>query len=162
MSSFELPEVDGFTVGTVGPKGQRVFYLQATAGETIVSLKLEKQQVAAMAAYLGELLADLPEVDAAAIADAPDLTTPVEPLWVVGALGAAYDPGSERVILMAEEVSEDDDEEPASVATFRLTPGQTSAFIERAEVVVGEGRPPCPFCARPLDHGEGGFCPCWN
>lgn len=166
MSSIEFPEVDGFTIGTVGPKGQRTFFLQATAGDAVVSLKLEKQQVSAMAEYLGELLADLPEIEGAERSSAPDLITPVEPLWIVGALGAAYDPGADRIILMAEEVSadEDDDEEgdPASVATFRLTPQQTSAFIERARATVSAGRPPCPFCARPLDHGEDGFCPCWN
>lgn len=162
MASIEFSEVDGFTIGTVGPKGQRIFYLQATAGDAVVSLKLEKQQVTAMAAYLGELLADLPELGEAELTPAPQLVTPVEPLWIVGALGAAYDSGADRVILMAEEVTEDDDDGPASVATFRLTPGQISAFIERAEVVVSAGRPPCPFCARPLDHGEGGFCPCWN
>lgn len=162
MASIEFSEVDGFTIGTVGPKGQRIFYLQATAGDAVVSLKLEKQQVTAMAAYLGELLADLPELDEAELAPAPDLVTPIEPLWIVGALGAAYDSGADRVILMAEEATEDDDDGSASVATFRLTPRQISAFIERAEVVVSAGRPPCPFCARPLDHGEGGFCPCWN
>lgn len=162
MSSIEFPEVDGFTAGTVGPKGERTFFLQATAGDTVVSLKLEKQQVSAMADYLGELLADLPEIEATEPASAPDLVTPVEPMWIVGALGAAYDPGADRIILMAEEVSDDDEESPASVATFRLTPRQTSAFIERAYDIVSAGRPPCPLCARPLDHGEDGFCPCWN
>lgn len=169
MSSFEFPEVDAFTTGTVGPKGERVFFLQATADGTVVSFKLEKQQVSAMAEYLGELLADIPAVDIGDAPTAPDLVTPVEPLWIVGAMGAAYDPGTERIILMAEEISTEDDEEvdedgaPAgSVATFRLTPAQTLAFIERAHDILGAGRPPCPICARPLDHGEDGFCPCWN
>ena len=32
MSSFDLPAPDVFTTGTVGPAGQRVFYLQARDG----------------------------------------------------------------------------------------------------------------------------------
>ena len=162
MASFEFSDVDAFTTGTVGPKGERIFFLQAVAGGSVVSLKLEKAQVLAMAQYLAELLADLPALDVSTIEPAPALVTPIEPLWIVGAMGAAYDASTDQIILMAEEVTEDDEEEASSVATFRLTPGQTSAFIERAQEVIEAGRPPCPYCARPLNHGEGGFCPCWN
>ena len=163
MSSIEFAEVDGFTTGTVGPKGERIFFLQATAGDSVVSLKLEKQQVLAMAEYLDGLLADLPEIDDEVVAPAPDLVTPIEPLWIVGAMGAAYDSSTGRIIVMAQEVSDpEDDDDEGSIVTFRLRPAQILAFVERAHEVVGAGRPPCPYCARPLDHGEDGFCPCWN
>jgi len=52
MSSFDLPSPDAFTTGTVGPAGQRVFYLQARDGELVVTVRCEKQQVAALADYL--------------------------------------------------------------------------------------------------------------
>ena len=52
--SFDLPDVDSFTAGTVGPAGQRTFFLQAVAGPQIVTLKVEKQQVAALADYLAD------------------------------------------------------------------------------------------------------------
>ncbi len=61
--SFELPEVEWATVGTVGPPGQRTFYLQARQDDQMVTLKLEKQQVAAIAQFLGEILSDLPVPD---------------------------------------------------------------------------------------------------
>jgi predicted metalloprotease with PDZ domain len=48
-SSFELPEVERITVGTVGEPGQRTFYLQARMGAQLVTLKMEKQQVGALA-----------------------------------------------------------------------------------------------------------------
>ena len=38
-----------FTAGTVGPPGQRVFYLQAGAAAQLVTLRCEKQQVGASA-----------------------------------------------------------------------------------------------------------------
>lgn len=162
MDSFEIANVDAFTTGTVGPKGQRVFYLQAIAGGETVSLKLEKQQVLAMAEHLSELLEDLPEISAHEWTSAPSLIEPVEPKWIVGAMGAMYDASSDNVVIMAEEASDDPDTDDVSVATFRLGRGQTLAFIERAREVLEAGRPPCPWCARPLNHGEDGFCPCWN
>jgi uncharacterized repeat protein (TIGR03847 family) len=162
MESFEIANVDAFTTGTVGPKGQRSFYLQAIAGNSTVSLKLEKQQVLAMAEHLSQLLEDLPEISANEWTSAPALVEPIEPIWVIGAMGAMYDASTDNVVIMAEEATEDPDTDDAAVATFRLGRGQTLAFIERANEVVEAGRPPCPWCARPLNHGEDGFCPCWN
>ena len=48
MTTFDEPTV--FPVGTVGPPGQRVFYLQVGHGGSVATFKLEKQQVAALAA----------------------------------------------------------------------------------------------------------------
>ena len=42
MTQFDLPDVDRFTAGTVGPPGRRVFYLQAVAGGELVTRALEK------------------------------------------------------------------------------------------------------------------------
>jgi len=47
--SFHFETVEILTVGTLGPKGQRVFYLQCLAEGELVSLKFEKQQAAAEA-----------------------------------------------------------------------------------------------------------------
>jgi uncharacterized repeat protein (TIGR03847 family) len=38
-----------------------------------------------------------------------------------------------------------------------LSPTQAQAFADRAEKVVGAGRPPCPLCAEALDP-EGHVC----
>ena len=57
--SFDLDAVDRITTGAIGEPGQRVFYLQAVSGGQVVSLKLEKAQVAALVRYLEALLADL-------------------------------------------------------------------------------------------------------
>ncbi len=159
---FEIGQVESFTTGTVGPKGQRTFFLQAIADGQTVSLKLEKQQVAAMADHLQNLLADLPEIEAQDWTSAPSLIEPVEPMWAVGAMGAMYDNGSDNIVVMAEEIVEDPDLENAATATFLLGRAQTLAFIERAREVIEAGRPPCQWCGRPLNHGEDGFCPCWN
>ena len=73
MANLDLGEVESFTAGTVGPKGQRVFYLQAQSNGATFVFRLEKQQVLAMAEHLGNLLADLPELNANEWTSAPAL-----------------------------------------------------------------------------------------
>ena len=62
-ASFEFSEVDSVTIGTIGEPGQRTFYLQARRGTQLLTLKLEKQQVGALAQMLLELLEDLPTLE---------------------------------------------------------------------------------------------------
>ncbi|MCU0267411.1 MAG: DUF3090 domain-containing protein [Acidimicrobiales bacterium] len=162
-TSFELDAPDRFTAGAVGPPGQRVFYLQAAQRGSVVSLRLEKQQVAALAEYLTGILADLPEVTEALPTEL-ELVEPVVPEWVVGALAVAYEESSDRILLVAEElVDESDDEsrpgtDDAGAARFRLSRPQVKAFIIHATRIVTSGRPFCPFCGRPMDP-DGHVCP---
>ena len=152
-SSFEVPEADGLTVGTVGPPGQRVFYIQVRHPGGIVSLRLEKTQVAALCRYLEEMLSDLPPVDAAG--GGMDLVEPVVAEWVVGSLGVSYDEESDRVVVVAEELVEEGVE--GAEARIRATRPQVAAFTRRGSEVVAAGRPPCPLCGSPLDP-EGHMC----
>ena len=149
------------TVGTLGPKGERVFYLQCLAEGELVSLKFEKRQAAALAEYLERVLGELADDEEA---DPPydlDMREPVVEAWTIGALGIAYDPEEGRVILIAEELVEDPDDAGAS-ARFALTRPQVRALVTRARGVVAAGRPPCPFCLRPLEPSNGDWCPCHN
>ncbi|HEY4633359.1 MAG TPA: DUF3090 family protein, partial [Candidatus Limnocylindrales bacterium] len=54
---FDPPE--RFIAGTVGQPGNRTFFLQARTGSRVVSVSLEKVQVAAVAERLGHLLFEL-------------------------------------------------------------------------------------------------------
>lgn len=152
-TSFEVPEVDALTTGTVGPPGQRVFYLQARHGDQVVSLRLEKTQVAALVTYLGTLLADLPAPGA--LPTDLDLVEPVVAEWVVGSLGVSYDEDSDRILVVAEELVEEG--EPAAQVRITATRAQIAALARRGTDVVEAGRPPCPLCGQPLDP-EGHMC----
>jgi uncharacterized repeat protein (TIGR03847 family) len=152
-TSFELPQVEHLTTGTVGPPGQRVFYLQAGGGGQLLTLKLEKTQVAALVAYLSTLLADLPPP--ADLSADMDLIEPVVPEWVVGSLGAAYDEEDDRVILVAEELVEEGEE--GARARIVATREQVAALSLHGASIVEAGRPPCPLCGQPLDP-EGHVC----
>jgi uncharacterized repeat protein (TIGR03847 family) len=152
-TSFDLPEPDRFTAGTVGPPGSRVFYLQASAGEHVVTLRLEKAQVAALAEYLASVLADLATPAPDELPDDLDLVEPVVAEWVVGQIGVVFDEDRDRMVVQAEELVEDEETEEADpgVARFGLTRAQVAAFVARAALLVASGRPPCPLCGRPLD-----------
>jgi uncharacterized repeat protein (TIGR03847 family) len=151
--SFDLGDVDHLTTGTVGPPGERTFYLQARGDGRLVTLKLEKTQVAALVRYLGTLLADLPppgELPASL-----DLVEPVEVEWVVGTLGVSYDEDTERFVLLVEELVEEG--EDGAAARITATRDQIAAFVLHGAEVVEAGRPPCPLCGDPLD-AEGHVC----
>ena len=94
--SFEFAEPDLFTVGTIGPPGQRVFYLQAREGNVLVTLKCEKEQVRVLGEYLGRLLERLATPTASGAQDLA-LVEPATPAWVVGSIGVGYDEGADRV-----------------------------------------------------------------
>ena len=159
--SFDLPDVDAFVAGTVGPAGERVFFLQAVAGSQVVTLKVEKQQVIALAEYLANMLTDLPQPEASSIPAPTGLATPVEPEWSVASMGVAYVESRDRVALWAEQLMLSEDDDSPATSRFQLTRGQVVAFITHANELVSAGRPPCPYCASPLNAG-GTWCPCWN
>jgi uncharacterized repeat protein (TIGR03847 family) len=163
--SFDLPEPERFTAGTVGEPGHRFFFLQAVGDGELITLRCEKQQVGALAEYLARVLADLPTPDEVAVDRTP--TTFVEPAadaWIVGSLGVAWDEEADRLVLVAEEAITDEEIEaggaPAS-ARFRLTRTQVAAFIEHARDLVAAGRPPCYLCGMPMDPA-GHDCPRLN
>ena len=155
--SFDFETPDHFTAGAVGPPGQRVFYLQARGAGTVMTLKVEKEQVRALAEYLARLLTRLPAAGEERPRDLL-LLEPVEAAWNVGTIGIGYDKDRDRIVVEAQEqVEEDSGEEPA-MARFRITRAQAAAFVERAQALVKGGRPICPFCSGPIDPA-GHVCP---
>ena len=129
MSSYDEPLA--FTAGAIGPPGARVFYLQVQREDGTTAVKLEKQQVLALAEYLAGLLNDLPPA-----ADAPE---------------------APDIVIVAEELVADD-EDSGEVLRVAATRGQVQALIERAEELMLGGRPPCRLCGAPMDPA-GHACP---
>ncbi len=157
MSELDLGDVERFTVGTLGSVGRRIFLLQCRSDATVLTLKVEKQQVAVLAEYLGRLLRELPRPGHPP--DDLDLQEPVDPHWVVGTLGVNYDDALDRIVLVAEEATGDD--EDGDMARFTITREQAAAFAVRATSLVESGRPPCPLCGGPIDP-SGHLCPRTN
>ena len=161
--SFDFRELDFLTVGTLGPKGQREFFLQARSEGRLVSLKVEKQQVAALAEYLDRVLSELPEPEGE-ISDPPpdlDLREPVVAEWTVASLAIAYAQEFDRLVVVAESFVDEEDDEPFQ-ARFFLQRNEVTGLIGRARTIVAAGRPPCLYCGQPLETRNGDWCPCRN
>jgi uncharacterized repeat protein (TIGR03847 family) len=177
---FDFDPPERFVAGTVGQPGERVFFLQASAGGRVVSVALEKQQVAVLAERLTELLDEVrrrgvsadpvPPVALPGTEDVAPLDLPVEEEFRVGTMALAWETDSERVVVEAQALTDDatetvealsDADEGPDVLRVRLTAASARAFVKRAERVVAAGRPPCPLCSLPLDP-EGHVCPRQN
>jgi uncharacterized repeat protein (TIGR03847 family) len=174
---YDPPE--RFVAGTVGEPGERTFYLQAKSSGRVTSVSLEKFQVSLLAERLDELLDEVlrrsggsPDVPAAAPAvlrDDGPLEMPVMEDFRVGAIALAWDSDSGRVIIEAQEatdepmepLAEDVPADGPGVLRVRITPGAARAFAQRAMRIVAAGRPPCPLCGLPLD-SSGHVCPRQN
>ncbi|MBM9459034.1 DUF3090 domain-containing protein [Nocardioides sp. zg-536] len=170
VHAFDPPE--RFVAGTVGEPGARTFFLQATEGARVVSVALEKQQVAALAERVDELLDEViadgssrtvvPAVAPVDLIDDAPLTLPITEEFRAGTMTLSWDPEDERVVIEvfpvgAEPIELADGEEAEELLLVRLEPGQARAFVQRAESVIGAGRPSCPFCGQPIDP-DGHLC----
>jgi uncharacterized repeat protein (TIGR03847 family) len=130
---FDPPQ--RFIAGTIGDPGNRTFFLQARDGGRVVSVALEKVQVAVLAERLGDLLGELdrrgvplgPSEDAAddplegvALRADPDadpsvsadedvaaLDEPLVEAFRAGSLTLGWDPDAERVLVEARAQDED-------------------------------------------------------
>jgi uncharacterized repeat protein (TIGR03847 family) len=171
MSLVEFDPPDRFVAGTVGPPGQRTFFLQASAGRRVASVSLEKQQVSVLADRINDLLDSYAggaggDHAAEALADNAPLDTPIEDDFRVNTLSLGWDDTRHVVVIECLDRDPDDPEasdpevlaeEPRQMRVV-LSPAIARAFARRAQSVVAAGRPPCPFCGGPLEP-EGHICP---
>jgi uncharacterized repeat protein (TIGR03847 family) len=173
--SYDPPE--RFIAGTVGQPGERTFYLQAALGARVTSVALEKGQVSQLAERLDELLDEVQRRTGAGsdrggpaeLVDDGPLDLPLTEDFRVGAIALAWDHDGDRVIIEAQEESEepieplaeDVPEDGPAVLRVRITAEAARAFSRRAVQVVRQGRPPCPLCGLPLEPA-GHICPRQN
>jgi uncharacterized repeat protein (TIGR03847 family) len=163
---LELDPVGRVTAGAVGEPGARTFYLQARKDDVLVSLLLEKQQVALLSMHIDELLERVgaPESEDPD-PDALQLEEPITPEFRVGQIGLGYDEKRDLVLLQCDEYVPEEEEEGQEAipedeqGRVRLwaTRAQIQALARRGELEVTAGRPICPMCGEPMDP-EGHFC----
>jgi len=156
---YDLSTPERFTVGTVGPVGQRLFLLQCRQGPILLTLKIEKQQVSVLSDYLARIVRG--QTRPGHLPDDPELALeePNEPAWAVGTIGVSYDEADDRVVIVIEELVPEG--EAGAIARLSVTREQAAAFAIHATRLVQSGRPPCPLCGSPLDP-SGHECPRTN
>jgi uncharacterized repeat protein (TIGR03847 family) len=186
MPEIEFDPVDSIAAGAVGEPGHRAFYIQAEKDGQVLSVLVEKQQVAVLAQrvelLLDQVAAQFPEaaaeVPAPLAPDAGELRGDPVPLFRAVAIGIGFDAARQLVVLELherpigddeDEDEEDEDETPALagdeeegyLARLYFTAAQARAMATRGSAAVERGRPPCPLCGGPLDP-SGHICPRLN
>jgi uncharacterized repeat protein (TIGR03847 family) len=175
--TYDLNPVSHITVGAVGQPGKRTFFLQASQGETVFSLKLEKEQVHALARGIDAMFEELEgkELRPTSAHEEPPASElvfhePIELTFVVGQMGLVFDQATDMLVLVmqqakpeveGEEAEEEPDPTEPQVVRFWATLGQMRALSRLAKEIVAQGRPICPLCQQPIDP-EGHFCPRGN
>ncbi len=168
-----------FTTGTIGEPGARMFFVQVGDEESVITLKLEKQQVKALAQFLRTVLDDMPSPQ--------DGLTPVplieaEPAWVVGQIAVGVDEADSEVVIVLEELVPDGEDSEADIdlgsqidddptlgwdeptgakVRAHISVELAAAFVETSDSLMASGRPPCSLCGQPLDP-SGHACPRLN
>jgi len=172
---IELDSIDALGAGAVGEPGQRAFYIQARSESAQLTVLVEKEQVALLAAeavaFLDRIADQYPEDMIALPSATAELREPTVPLFRARMIGLGFDPERELVLIELREHSDDDDEddvEPAPVehdegyvARIYATRPQVRAMAAHSAGVVAAGRPLCELCSQPLDPA-GHRCPRWN
>ena len=162
--SYEFRPVEWLTAGAIGEPGRREFYIQARASGAEVALVVEKEQVARLAELAQELLS---RVDVTVTPDDLDTTgqglrEPITPAWRAGTMSLGMDTEGTHFLLEAEELTPDEDSEPA-IARFWMTQEQLVSLAAYAAYAVQAGaRERCRLCGRPIDPVEGHVCPATN
>ena len=108
--TYDLHPVHRITADAVGDRGNRTFFLQARQGTKLVSLIMEKQQVAALATSILQLLEELEEQNpnlarARSQVNRLSLDMPLNPAFRVGQLGLGYDEEEDLVVIVAQSLA---------------------------------------------------------
>jgi uncharacterized repeat protein (TIGR03847 family) len=170
---IEFDPVDALGAGAFGQPGERVFLIQARKGDAVLSVLVEKEQVALLATeasqFLDRLAEDFPEETAESMVATTAAVSEAEPLFRARLIGLGFDASRGLVLLeLREDAAEEEDETPPDpdeaegrVARLYATRAQVRAMAARGAEAVASGRPTCPLCDFPMDP-EGHICPRWN
>lgn len=180
---IEFDPVDTISAGAFGRPGARTFVIQARKGSARLSVLVEKEQVALLAAEARQFLDRIDEEDPEPGGAEPAPGGPVEedePLFRARLIGLGYDPQRRLVLIELREAAasgdDGDDEEdtapspagggeapegPGRVARLFATRAQVRAMAAHGAAAVAAGRPRCPLCEFPMDP-DGHVCPRWN
>ena len=160
--SFDFESVERFIVGTVGQPGERAFFIQARNSKRLITIALDKTQVALLADRLALVIKELRADDLSLRKEAQPqddgpLEAPIESEFDVGAISMEWDALDSMMSIEFSDIAQVENGVDLSLRV-RLSISMCDAFINRSKAVLNAGRLPCPFCALPIDP-QGHLCP---
>lgn len=174
MPEIEFDPVDRIAAGAVGEPGRRTFFIQASKEGQVLSVLVEKEQVAILAERLAQLLEQMEAADVPGLRDVPELADDPDPdagaivgdpvpLFRAVAIGIGFDPARRMVLIELHErpVSEDeDDEEVEGEVEGGILPAEAAepeGYLARLYATPGQAR---AMAARGSAAVEAGRPPC--
>lgn len=167
---YDLNPVQNIIADAIGEPGRRTFFLQARAGSQLVSIVMEKHDVGTLAVSVLQLLEELekthPVMASSSSRNKKPLRPehPMDPIFRVGQLSIGYDEDEDKIWLIAKALMVNEENQLVDPSRddvpgvrFVANREQMRAMSEHALEVIGQGRPICPLCNRPIDR-NGHFC----
>ena len=160
--SFFFDSVERFVAGTVGQPGERAFFIQARNSKRLVTVAIEKLQVAALAERLEIIINDLRKHDSgirqlnSEVDDAP-LELPIDSEFEVGSMSMSWEESTQTISIELFEIATDE-ADTQDYLKVNLSISMCGAFIKRSKALIAAGRLPCPFCGIAIDP-QGHLCP---
>ena len=151
--NYEFTRPDRVMVGTRGEVGSRLFLLQAREGRRLIVVKFEKQQLAAIAQWIGVAIKGFTRPGH--LPDDFSLEPEYEVDFVAGEIGLGLNDDDERLEVEVESLDESDSLE------LSLSKEQAGGLAIAIVRLIEAGRPPCLLCELPLDP-RGHDCPRTN
>jgi len=157
---IDLNPTEHITVDATGKLDERTYLLQGRAGEQLVTLILEQEQVLALSIAGDELLDILEEQYSRELnqfqipsAEAMALQEPAEPLFQIAQFQLGYDAERDYLVIIAIELPSDPDFDITNLAVVRFwfTREQMIALLQQIDDVISSEPPLCPACGEPMD-----------
>lgn len=171
--AIEFDPVDAIGAGAFGEPGARTFVIQARKGGAVLSVLVEKEQVALLAAEAEQFLDRIAEEHPEEPGTIGELVgngdvEEDDPLFRARLIGIGFDPDRSLVLIELREQAAEDDEPPPAlevseghIARLYATRAQVRAMVANGVASVSAGRPKCPLCEFPMDP-DGHICPRMN
>jgi uncharacterized repeat protein (TIGR03847 family) len=157
MPEIEFDPVDSIGAGAIGEPGHRAFYIQAEKDGQVLSVLVEKQQVAMLAERVQMLLdqveTQFPEAGTAQIPaplapDAGELRGDPVPLFRAVAIGIGFDASRQLVVLELherplgddEEDEDDDEEDDDETAAAAVVGDDEEGYLARLYLTADQAR----------------------
>ena len=159
---IDLDPTDHITVDTFGASEERTFVLQAQAGERLVTLTIDSDQLLALSIAGNELLDILDEEYSRELyllrIPSPELLalrSPIDPLFEIAQFQLGYDADRDTLLIIVVELPANLALEHTDLAVVRfwISREQMVALRRQIDQVLGISPRICPGCGQPIEAG---------
>ena len=167
---YRHENISRFIVSAIGQPGEREFFLQIKSPEGINTIALEKEQVRALSEQIDKLIVEVRraglvskvESSVPAKIDKDPIEFPIDKDFQLGVANLSWKVSHIELTLQAISSDDlillDDFEEGPDLIIAKIPIEFAKGFCLRANELINQGRPACPFCGLPINL-SGHLCP---